>query len=460
MNEQTIYYGEDKNTISNITHLRDLEISIINYMLINVNNYKYIIPKLNQEYFTFASVRRIYNFLLKLNNSEKGISQKILNIVRKRYVNIIFDNNEDFYNDLNLANAVYIFNSKKSYNIELDLFELEEYYQVKNEVIKKNDSPLFTVIINSSDGETIVTYNDNRLIDVMTTNLQDLPIEIEDTFKNTMNNLMQYFNQEDSILNLLIDEQTKIPNGFSLKKEIKELEKIERFNHWLEEYNLINNINFKSFNFKHIPLINLSRKNIDYLPKEIEILRDLNLLELKDNKLTTIPSELLNLKKLSMLMLCNNNIKVIPRFLYEMEQLMLLCLHGNGFDEIKEDIVNLKNLRILTISKNKIKTLPNSLNKLLNLEELDIENNLYLENFDVEILKLVNLKKLCIDDRFLPIIVKNKNFFSKINSINLEYSSYKSNDDLIKLLNFKIVNEDWQIEEDDKYFGAVLLCLN
>lgn len=415
---------------------------------------------MNQEYFTFASVRRIYNFLLKLNNYEKGISQKILNIVRKRYVNIIFDNNEDFYNDLNLANAVYIFNSKKSYNIELDLFELEEYYQVKNEVIKKNDSPLFTVIINSSDGETIVTYNDNRLIDVMTTNLQDLPIEIEDTFKNTMNNLMQYFNQEDSILNLLIDEQTKIPNGFSLKKEIKELEKIERFNHWLEEYNLINNINFKSFNFKHIPLINLSRKNIDYLPKEIEILRDLNLLELKDNKLTTIPSELLNLKKLSMLMLCNNNIKVIPRFLYEMEQLMLLCLHGNGFDEIKEDIVNLKNLRILTISKNKIKTLPNSLNKLLNLEELDIENNLYLENFDVEILKLVNLKKLCIDDRFLPIIVKNKNFFSKINSINLEYSSYKSNDDLIKLLNFKIVNEDWQIEEDDKYFGAVLLCLN
>ena len=37
------------------------------------------------------------------------------------------------------------------------------------------------------------------------------------------------------------------------------------------------------------------------------------------------------------------------------------------------------------------------------------------DNFiDEDILKLPNLKEFCVDDRFLPFIVKNKTIFSRI----------------------------------------------
>ena len=36
----------------------------------------------------------------------------------------------------------------------------------------------------------------------------------------------------------------------------------------------------------------------------------------------------------------------------------------------------------------------------------------------------------------------------------------KPNDELIKLLDFEIVDNDWQEEDKDKYFGAVCLSTN
>lgn len=460
MNNQEIYYGEYKNTITTISHLKDVEISILNYILDSVDNFNNTIPKLTVEYFTFAPTRRVFNVFSQIKNSNDVISEKLLNTINKNYIHLFTKNKKDLYEDLNLLNAVYIFNSEKSDNIELDLFELEEFYQAKKQVYKKENNPLFSVTINSLEGKTIATYRDNRLIEISTNNLRDLSNEIEDTFGNTMNNLFLYFNQEDSLLEVLIDEKTNIPNGFSLKKDLKELEKFERLSDWLIEFNLLDDISFVTFNLKQVPLIKLSKKNITYIPKEIDIFENLNLLDLTDNKLTTIPYELSNLKELTMLGLCNNNIEIIPNFLYEMKQLGLLCLHGNGFSQIEEDIINLGNLKILTLSRNKIKVLPKNLSKLTNLEDLDIENNPNLESIDTEILKLPNLIKLCVDDRFLPFIVKNKTIFSKIDSINLKYSSYKLDDILIKSLDFKIIDDDWQEEENEKYFGAVVLCFN
>ena len=159
-------------------------------------------------------------------------------------------------------------------------------------------------------------------------------------------------------------------------------------------------------------------------------------------------------------MLCNNKIKQIPEFIYEMKQLSTICLHGNGLLYIEENIQNLENLKTLTLSKNKIKTLPKSLSELLKLEDLAIENNPDLENIDVDILKLPNLKVFCVDDRFLRFIVSNKTLFSKIKNINLKYSNYKPSDELINQLDFQIVDNDWQEEDKDKYFGSLCLSTN
>jgi hypothetical protein len=46
-NNQTIYYGENKTTITNINHLRDIEISILNYIsqLSHIVNHKFLYKK-------------------------------------------------------------------------------------------------------------------------------------------------------------------------------------------------------------------------------------------------------------------------------------------------------------------------------------------------------------------------------------------------------------------------------
>lgn len=455
-NNQTIYYGENKTTITNINHLRDIEISILNYILLSVENWIEINSILNIEHFTFAANRRIFH---TLNNME--ISQEAFNFIKNRYKYWVLKENEELYIDLNYASANFILDSKASNNIELDLFELEEYYKAKNEVFQKDDGMVFTIRIESPVGDTTATYKDNRLIDIVTSNIQDLPQEIEDTFKSSMDNLMHNFNKEDTLLNVLIDEELEIPNGFLLKKEIKKLEKISKFKDWVKQ-NLLENLPVFniSFNLMILPILEIENKNIKSLPNEIDILEDLFVLNLKDNDLTTLPDELMNIKHLIILILCNNKIEQIPEFIYGMKQLSTICLHGNGLLDIKEDIGNLENLKTLTISKNKIKTFPKNFSKLLKLENLAIENNPDLENIDEDILKLPNLKEFCVDDRFLPFIVSNKALFSKIKYINLKYSNYKPNDDLLKQLDFEFVDNDWQEEDKDKYFGAVCLSTN
>ena len=455
-NNQILYYGEDKATITNINHLRDIEISILNYMLLSVENWILITSKLDTNHFTFATNRRIFRIL---NNIE--ISQKVLDFIKKKYQYWVLKENKEQFIDLNYVSASFILNSKASSNIELDLFELEEYYKAKNEVFKNDDGMVLTIRIESPVGDTTATFKDNRLIDVVTSNLKDLPIEIEDTFKSSLDNLMSNFNKEDTLLNLSIDEETELPNGFLLKKEIKKLEKIYKFKDWVKQNHLENIASFNVFsNIATTIILEIEKKNIEYIPSEIDIFEDLFMLNLKDNHLTTLPVEIANIKSLRYLVLCDNKIELIPEFIYEMKQLSTICLHGNGLLYIEENIQNLENLKTLTLSKNKIKTLPKSLSKLLKLEDLVIENNPDLENIDVDILKLPNLKEFCVDDRFLPFIVSNKTLFSKIKYINLKYSNYKPNDELIKLLDFEIVDNDWQEEDKDKYFGAVCLSTN
>jgi Leucine-rich repeat (LRR) protein len=456
-NNQTIYYGEDKTTITNINHLRDIEISILNYMLINVENWIEITSKLNIEHFTFAANRRIFHTLYNME-----ISQKTLEIIKKKYKYWVLNGNKEQYIDLNYASASFILDSKASNNIELDLFELEEYYKAKNEVFQNDEGIFFTVKINSPIGDTTATFKDNRLIDIVTSNLKDLPQEIKDTFKSSLDNLMSNFNKEDTLLNLSIDEETELPNGFLLKKEIKKLEKIDKFKDWVKQNHLENLFVFNmSFNLMILPILEIENKNIKSLPNEIDILEELLILNLKDNDLTTLPNELMNIKHLIILILCDNKIEQIPEFIYNnMKQLSTICLHGNGLLYIEEDIGNLENLKTLTLSKNKIKTLPKNISKLSKLEDLAIENNPDLENIDKDILKLPNLKEFCVDDRFLPFIVSNKNLFSKIKYINLKYSNYKLNDELINQLDFEITDNDWQEENKDKYFGAIYLSTN
>ena len=62
-NNETLYYGEYKATITNINHLRDIEISILNYMLLSVENFNEITSKLDIDcaFLDFDDWRSVYH---------------------------------------------------------------------------------------------------------------------------------------------------------------------------------------------------------------------------------------------------------------------------------------------------------------------------------------------------------------------------------------------------------------
>lgn len=454
--ETTINYGQKRENLISLSHIRDVEVGVINYLLSSVENCLEILPKLTYEHFTYASTRRVYTLL-----KDMEINEILLNLIKNKYKSIILKDNVEKYYDLTLNNAIYIFSSNASTNIELDLFELNEYANEKLEILKEENNSKLIIEIEELTNTTIASFIDNRLFDIHTTNLYTINSDITDTFEKTLNNIFSYFNKDNYKLELMFDEITQLANKIILKKETKKLDKKYEISLWLAQNNFFNELIYNNLDFLiSSPLLEFDNLGLKNLPKEIDVFEKTMILTLKDNELSTLPNEIKNLEKLLALILCNNKIEIISEFLYEMKTLKQLCLHGNGISEIKEDIVNLENLIQLSISKNKLQELPNNLSKLINLKELEFEDNPLLNNIPADIFKLPNLEKLSFDDRFLSIIVQNKHLFSKINSINLKYSNLDKNDELIKSLNFSITEDDWQEENDEKYYGAIHLCLN
>lgn len=454
--ETTINYGQKRENLISLSHIRDVEVGVINYLLSSVENCLEILPKLTYEHFTYASTRRVYTLL-----KDMEINEILLNLIKNKYKSIILKDNVEKYYDLTLNNAIYIFSSNASTNIELDLFELNEYANEKFEILKQENNSKLKIEIEELTNTTIASFIDNRLFDIYTTNFYTINPDITDTFEKTLNNIFGYFNKDNYKVELMLDEITELPNKIILKKETEKLDKKYEISLWIAQNNFLNELIYNNLDFLiSSPILELDNLGLKNLPKDIDVFEKTMILSFKDNELSTLPNEIKNLEKLLALILCNNKIEIIPEFLYEMKKLKQLCLHGNGIGEIKEDIINLENLIHLSVSKNKFQELPNNLSKLINLKELEFEDNPLLKDLSINILKLPNLEILSLDDRFLPIIVQNKHLFSKINSINLEYSNYNENDELIKSLNFSIIDDDWQNEEVDKFYGAICLCMN
>ncbi|PKP36096.1 MAG: hypothetical protein CVT98_09180 [Bacteroidetes bacterium HGW-Bacteroidetes-15] len=105
-------------------------------------------------------------------------------------------------------------------------------------------------------------------------------------------------------------------------------------------------------NPKDVYKLNLKRKKIIDLPKEIYQLSNLQILILRNNKITDIPISINKLVNLQYLDLSRNKIKEVPAEMF--------------------DLINLKSL---SLSQNEIEFLPKEISKLENLEYLDLWGN-------------------------------------------------------------------------------------
>lgn len=121
--------------------------------------------------------------------------------------------------------------------------------------------------------------------------------------------------------------------------------------------------------------LNLSGKNLQFLPMEIDFFSSLKILNLKNNNLRRLPDCFEKMKALEFLFLENNRLEELPFSIFDLANLKCLNLSKNRLAFLPEEIGLLFSLKELYIHDNQIRSLPNSLLNLYLLERLFAEDN-------------------------------------------------------------------------------------
>ena len=101
--------------------------------------------------------------------------------------------------------------------------------------------------------------------------------------------------------------------------------------------------------FPNLQYLDLSKNKIDSIPKSIDKLDRLVVLDLSVNKIVRPPEELYNLTQLQCLKLGRNRIDYVSFNIQNLQELIYLDLWSNEFIHLPEEIKNLKELRKMDV---------------------------------------------------------------------------------------------------------------
>jgi Leucine-rich repeat (LRR) protein len=119
---------------------------------------------------------------------------------------------------------------------------------------------------------------------------------------------------------------------------------------------------------------------------------------LTHNLLTLAPPDLGNLQLLKRLDLSDNRLVRVPAALGGLNQLEHLELYENELQSLPMELGNLKALKVLHLGFNKFNAFPLIVTRLTNLENLILENNVYVNSVPAEIGNLKALKRLSLSN--------------------------------------------------------------
>ena len=188
---------------------------------------------------------------------------------------------------------------------------------------------------------------------------------------------------------ILIDGEDK----YIWKNELLRVIKFEKWKYFCGIYNLT--------------YLQLCRRNLKTIPKEIGNLINLKILDLSYNELRTLPIEFGDLYNLETLFIDNNLLEEIP---------------SEIFSRISKNIeldkkFNLIKLKELFLGYNKLKKIPDSICNLTNLENLQIQNNNFTEIPKIE--KLINLRVIFFGNNDIKIFPEEICNLNKLEFVNL-----------------------------------------
>ena len=257
------------------------------------------------------------------------------------------------------------------------------------------------------------------------------------------------FEHPDLYLRLPLDfDETEINLSLmklqAIPEQLKEFKKLEKLNlsynrlsnpeellKLLEALPNLKNLNLEGNLFNTFPTIPkscclynlcLSKNHFDKFPEGIRAIQTLELLYIRENRLSNIPhwigeltelyyldlsvncikqlpNSIKNLKKLVWLNIKNNQLIKVPS-LKNLTTLQYLELSNNYLTEFPNSVLSLSKLSMLDLSRNKIDYLPSFGDKLDDLSDLLLTGN-PLSKIVLNRLELVNLKRIAISSNQL-----------------------------------------------------------
>jgi len=419
-----------------VTALRDIEASLLNYMLLSKANFRDIKENLTEADFTFVVHALIFKYFIALEEeyffeNKHGITDMatIISILAE-----MLQNEEDVHKNL----ISEILSQTPSTHKENDLAILNETF-IEKQIAIHNNEIRRKGCIETKDTLTWFNFLNDRLISVGTVNMGPLPVELHTSFQATYGAVTLLESQDgDNEISMMYYGEVGSPvdiESFYLKKDVTKLKWFDNICMWADKYNLDENT----------------------FPRDKYKLQNLFKLDISNKMINELPKEIGNLTNLRMLIMDNNNIKEFPKELYQLELLGVLSFVNNRVSYLSQEVANFQELLLFAACGNDIKILPQSISKLVNLEFLDIENTQVIE-IPVELLGHGNLKKLCINDSLLASVIKNVKYL-KVDTINLSASDYHESSEIIQELNFRIDTKVWMEDRDKKDNGCLQLFI-
>ncbi|XP_062086596.1 LRR repeats and ubiquitin-like domain-containing protein At2g30105 [Humulus lupulus] len=126
---------------------------------------------------------------------------------------------------------------------------------------------------------------------------------------------------------------------------------------------------------RDLTLLSLNQNQLTTLPSALGELTSLKQLCVANNKLTGLPNEIGLLRQLEVLKVNSNRITEIPASIGDCSALIEVDLTANFLSELPDTFGNLHNLKSLRLGNNGLKSLPSTLFKMcLQLTTLDLHN--------------------------------------------------------------------------------------
>ena len=169
-------------------------------------------------------------------------------------------------------------------------------------------------------------------------------------------------------------------------------------------------------NLKKLIALYLDGNKLITVPREFGNLSNLKRLYLHNNQLTDIPNEIGKLASLEVCYIQDNNLEKIPKDISELARLNTLFINNNQLELLPKELGNLKGLRNLHLHNNNLTDIPKEIGRLSELEELYLHEN-QLSSIPKELGSLTNLRTLYLQNNQLRTIPKEIKSLSRLENL-------------------------------------------